>query len=86
MKDRVADANKLPVAQIQKQLVDRSPPNGAWKYAQLGGLGPNVGNDRWIEKTRLYQKMKSVASRIQSTNTLVSQHRQDKKRFREQWK
>ena len=86
MRDRASDANRLPVEQMQKQLVDRSPPSGAFKYTKLGGLGANVGGDRWIEKTRLYRKMKSVVCRIQSTNTLVSQHRQEKKRFREQWK
>lgn len=50
---------------LQRKNVSRyiKEPRVDYKYKMLGGLGPNLGSERWKEKMNLYQKGKAVASK-----------------------
>lgn len=46
--------NQLRYEDEQQRRARRNANNNEFKYKMLGGLGPNIGTERWNEKMALY--------------------------------
>lgn len=61
--------NVLKYDEKKHSDVTKKQPNHDFKYKMLGGLGPNIGTDRWNEKMALYKKKQSVGLKNELINT-----------------